>query len=60
MLCTDPFVPDPMLVPVERVLADADVLFLATPHRAYRGLRIPEGKILYDIWNCVASAKPAT
>jgi UDP-N-acetyl-D-mannosaminuronic acid dehydrogenase len=55
VLCTDPFVPDPTLVPLERVLAEADVLFLATPHRAYRGLRIPEGKILYDVWNCVAS-----
>ncbi len=60
VLCTDPFVPDPTLVPVERVLAESDVLFLATPHRAYRGLRIPEGKILYDVWNCVSSAKPAT
>jgi UDP-N-acetyl-D-mannosaminuronic acid dehydrogenase len=57
VLCTDPFVPDPSLVPVERVLAEADVLFLATPHRAYRDLRIPKGKILYDVWNCVASGE---
>lgn len=60
VLCTDPYVPDPTLVPVERVLAEADVLFLATPHRAYRGLRIPEGKVLYDVWNCAASAKTTT
>ena len=59
VLCTDPYVPDPTLVPVERVLEESDVLFLATPHRAYRGLRIPEGKVLYDVWNCVQSAKPA-
>jgi UDP-N-acetyl-D-mannosaminuronic acid dehydrogenase len=59
VLCTDPYVPDPTLVPVERVLAEADVLFLATPHRAYRGLRVPEGKVLYDVWNCASSAKPA-
>jgi UDP-N-acetyl-D-mannosaminuronic acid dehydrogenase len=55
VLCTDPYVPDSSLVPLERVIAEADVLFLATPHRAYRELRIPEGKILYDIWNCVGS-----
>ena len=60
VLCTDPYVPDPTLVPLERVLAESDVLFLATPHRAYRGLRIPEGKLLYDVWNCASSAKPAT
>jgi len=59
VLCTDPYVPDPTLLPVERVLAEADVLFLATPHRAYRGLRVPEGKVLYDVWNCASSAKPA-
>ncbi len=56
VLCTDPYVPDATLIPVERVLADADVLFLATPHRAYRELRIPPGKVLYDVWNCVADA----
>jgi UDP-N-acetyl-D-mannosaminuronic acid dehydrogenase len=60
VLCTDPYVPDPTLVPVERVLEESDVLFLATPHRAYRELRIPEGKILYDVWNCVSSAKRTT
>lgn len=53
VLCTDPFVPDPTLVPLERVLSEADVLFLATPHRAYRDVRIPEGKVLYDVWNCI-------
>ena len=29
---------DPSLVPLERVLAEADVLFVATPHRRYRGI----------------------
>jgi UDP-N-acetyl-D-mannosaminuronic acid dehydrogenase len=56
VLCTDPYVPDASLVPLERVLEEADVLFLATPHRAYRTLRIPDGKILYDVWNWIASA----
>ena len=54
VICTDPFVPDPTLVPVESVLAEADVLFLATPHKAYRQLRIPPGKVLYDVWNWIA------
>jgi UDP-N-acetyl-D-mannosaminuronic acid dehydrogenase len=56
VLCTDPYVPDPTLVPIEQVLDESDVLFVATPHRAYRGLRIPEGRVLYDVWNCVGNA----
>jgi UDP-N-acetyl-D-mannosaminuronic acid dehydrogenase len=60
VLCTDPFVPDPTLVPLERVVAEADVLFVATPHRAYRDLRIPQGKTLYDVWNCVRSGRGET
>ena len=53
VLCTDPYVPDPTLVPLDRVVAEADVLFLATPHKAYRGLQIPAGKLLYDVWSLV-------
>jgi len=55
VLCTDPYVPDPSLVPLDRVLAESDVLFLATPHRAYRGLRVPEGRAVYDVWNWIRS-----
>ena len=56
VLCTDPYVADPTLVPLERVLAESDVLFLATPHRAYRGLRVPHGRKVYDVWNCSPAA----
>ena len=51
ILCTDPFVAHPDFAPLERVLAEADVLFIATPHKAYRGLAIPPGKLVIDIWN---------
>ncbi len=44
MLCTDPYVPDPSLVPLERVLAESDVLFVATPHQAYRRLPPIDGQ----------------
>jgi UDP-N-acetyl-D-mannosaminuronic acid dehydrogenase len=56
VLCTDPYVPDPTLVPFEQVIAEAEVLFLATPHRAYRGLQVPAGKLLYDVWSLVPDA----
>lgn len=57
VLCTDPYVPDPNLVPLERVLAEADVLFVATPHEEYRRLPPLAGKRVVDVWNCLQ--KPA-
>ncbi len=51
VLCTDPYVPDRSLVPLETVLKEADVLFLATPHAVYRNLEIPSHKTLIDVWS---------
>jgi UDP-N-acetyl-D-mannosaminuronic acid dehydrogenase len=51
VVCTDPFVDDPALVPLEVALERADVLVLGAPHSAYRGLEMPEGKPVVDIWN---------
>jgi UDP-N-acetyl-D-mannosaminuronic acid dehydrogenase len=53
VLCTDPYVRDPSLVPLERVLAEAGVLFVATPHACYRALPPPAGKIVIDVWSCL-------
>ncbi len=53
VLCTDPYVKDSSLVPLERVLAEADVLFVATPHQCYRKLPPIEGKAVIDIWSCL-------
>ena len=50
VLCTDPYVPDSKLVPLEQVLAEADTLILAAPHRAYSGLST-NGHTVVDIWN---------
>ena len=50
VLCTDPMVvTDPALVPLDEVLASSDVLVIATPHEAYRGLEtaLP----VADVWN---------
>jgi UDP-N-acetyl-D-mannosaminuronic acid dehydrogenase len=53
VLCTDPYVRDPALLPLERVLAEADVLVVGVPHRAYRSLEL-EGREVVDIWGAVA------
>ena len=50
VLCTDPYVTvDPELVPLDEVVACADVLVIGAPHRRYADLdlRVP----VVDIWN---------
>jgi UDP-N-acetyl-D-mannosaminuronic acid dehydrogenase len=50
VLCTDPLVStDPSLLPLDEVLAAADLLVIAAPHREYRGLAT--GKPVVDVWN---------
>lgn len=51
VLCTDPYVTDPALSPLEEVLANADVIFVGAPHTVYRDLVIPEGKLVVDVWD---------
>jgi UDP-N-acetyl-D-mannosaminuronic acid dehydrogenase len=62
VVCTDPYVRDPQLVPLEQAISQADVLFVGTPHKAYRSLAIPAGKIVIDVWDWVrpAEAEPST
>jgi UDP-N-acetyl-D-mannosaminuronic acid dehydrogenase len=51
VLCTDEYIVDPSFVPLDRVLKEADLIFIGAPHRAYRELAIPPGKPVIDIWN---------
>jgi len=50
VLCTDPYVSDDRLLPLDDVLEKSDVLIVATPHSQYKKLAFPE-KIVVDIWN---------
>ncbi len=49
VLCTDPYVDDVELWPLEDVVADADLLVIATPHPEYADLEadVP----IVDVWN---------
>jgi UDP-N-acetyl-D-mannosaminuronic acid dehydrogenase len=51
VLCTDPYVGDATLVPLEEAMSKADVIILGAPHGVYRDLVIPPGKRVIDIWN---------
>ena len=49
VLCSDPYVADGDLQPLEQVLREADVLIIAAPHDAYRTLQL-NGQEVVDIW----------
>jgi UDP-N-acetyl-D-mannosaminuronic acid dehydrogenase len=50
VLCTDPYVTvDDSLVPLERVMAESDLLVIGAPHNVYRELE-PTTAVV-DVWN---------
>jgi UDP-N-acetyl-D-mannosaminuronic acid dehydrogenase len=50
VLCTDPYVQDSSLVPLEEALGRADIIILGAPHSVYRQLSFPPDKIVIDVW----------
>jgi len=54
VLCTDPFVTvDPDLVPLEKVLAEADLLVVGAPHSVYREINATVPTM--DVWGVLGS-----
>ena len=51
VLSSDPFVKDDDFITTAELVDRSDVIFLGTPHDEYRDLKIPDGKIVIDIWN---------
>jgi UDP-N-acetyl-D-mannosaminuronic acid dehydrogenase len=52
VLCTDPYVTDDRLSPLDDVLERSEVLVIGAPHRAYRSLEL-SGRDVVDIWGCL-------
>ena len=52
VICTDPYVQDHRLVPLDQVLAESDVLILGAPHAAYRALDVG-GRDVVDVWGAM-------
>jgi UDP-N-acetyl-D-mannosaminuronic acid dehydrogenase len=59
VLCTDPYVRSKEIVPLEQVLTEADIVFIATPHRQYRGLVLPAKTVGIDVWNILVGRQPS-
>jgi UDP-N-acetyl-D-mannosaminuronic acid dehydrogenase len=47
--CTDPYVQDARLEPLEDVLAASEIIVVGAPHRLYRSLDLPADKLV-DVW----------
>ncbi len=57
VLCADPYVSDPSLVPAEEAIRRAHILILGAPHAVYRNLEIPPGKLTVDVWGVWPAGK---
>jgi UDP-N-acetyl-D-mannosaminuronic acid dehydrogenase len=51
VLCSDLHVRDPDFVSADELLRRCDVIIIGAPHREYRTLQIPAGKVFVDVWN---------
>ena len=49
VLCTDPFVADERLVPLDQVMDESEILVLGAPHKAYRKLEVGRRDVV-DVW----------
>ena len=52
VLCTDPYVHDPRLVPLADVLEASEILVIGAPHRAYRTLELGDRPVV-DVWGAL-------
>jgi len=50
VLCTDAYIRDPTFLPLDEVVARADLLIIGAPHRVYRTLEAGDTPVI-DIWN---------
>ena len=50
VLCTDPYIHEEGFLPLEEAIHQADIIILGAPHNVYRDLKIPQGKVVVDVW----------
>ena len=53
VLCSDPYVKNDGFVSLDEVIKQSDIIIIATPHKAYKNLDIPQNKKVVDIWNAL-------
>jgi len=56
VLCTDPYLKDPGFEPLDKVLAESELLFIGCPHSAYRSIDW-NGRVVVDCWGVTRAPK---
>jgi UDP-N-acetyl-D-mannosaminuronic acid dehydrogenase len=56
VFCTDPYVDDSRLVPLDKVIAEAEILVVGVPHRAYRDANLGDRELI-DIWGALGGIR---
>ncbi|MBU6147098.1 MAG: nucleotide sugar dehydrogenase [Actinomycetales bacterium] len=56
VLCADPLLDDPRLVPVAEVIAEADLILIATPHDDFAGLEFRQPVV--NVWDMTLRIRP--
>ena len=51
VLCSDVYIVEEGFVSPEELIIQSDIVIVATPHREYASLNIPNEKCVVDIWN---------
>lgn len=51
VLCSDIYINEPGFVSTQELIEQAHIIILATPHREYANLKLPENTAVVDVWN---------
>lgn len=51
VLCSDVYINDDDFVSPKKLIANSDIIIVATPHKEYKMLTMPVGKKIIDMWN---------
>ena len=54
-LQSDEYYKDSQNINKNLVIKKSDILIIATPHKAYKNLKISKNKVLVDIWGLIES-----
>jgi UDP-N-acetyl-D-mannosaminuronic acid dehydrogenase len=57
VLTSDPYVTNRGCLPLKEVVQRADVIVVGVPHAEYRRLRVPDEKMVVDLWNVVEGGR---
>jgi UDP-N-acetyl-D-mannosaminuronic acid dehydrogenase len=50
VLYSDEYATDPTFVSKEKLISTSDIIIIGVPHSQYRGLPVPAGKEVFDLW----------